>query len=789
MAQSEGAAPARRIKLAVLGGGPAALAAVYYLTLREPNRYDITVYEMSWRLGGKTSSGRQGPEERILEHGLHVLFGGYHNVFDMMLGCYDALSKEAPDAACHFRSFFDALTPREYGVVGDERLGDWRQCDLQFPVNRGVPGDPPLPSTWDLLSVSIQLGIHIWLGPSALRRVQRVLGSVIGYRRKFPNRPRPPAGTPPKNGGDWGVRLAIRLARVMLDRGTRTGRLFLRTCKRVQTVWHAMEVKALRRRGAGQWWTLVDMVLAALIGVNEQRVYAGAGYAVMDAMDFRQWLKHFGATEYTANSPFVRIIYDAAFSYPNGGASAKGRSRPNQRAFLVQSMAAGAALRIIVWMGFTYKGSLFFKMRAGMGEVIHVPLYHLLRSRGVRFKFFHRVKAVKPSFDGDDAVVEEVHLDQIARPKGDEYDPLVRVGDADCWPFEPVRERVNPDDYAAALGAEDFFSPPQHRPVILRRRDESGDDEADTFDKVIFGIPVACIPFVGEDLMKAKRGNWDLQDRVGTTQTVALQLWSKYTLKELGWPDPPPLLSLFWDPLNTWCDMGQVLGREAWPVERRPKMLAYFCGPLPHEWRPGQEKEREDPEVDEEWRDRALNQARGAADTLFEHLSELWPGFGTPNGPGQILHWNVLFDPKNQKGKARLSSQYLRANIDPQERCTLALPGESENRVKPEDTGYANLAVAGDWTANQILAACFEGAVQGGILAARAISDHKELYPIIGSILLNPPQTRPRPSLHPSMPPSSPRPGAGSVPPSVLGVPPGPSKEATPTLGAKRPPT
>ena len=134
---------------------------MYYLTSREPDRYDITVYEMSWRLGGKTSSGRDGPEARILEHGLHVVFGGYHNVFDMMLGCYDALPHRGPGGGHLLSHLFEALTPREYGVVGDERPpGPWHQIDLQFPVNRGVPGDAPLPKTSDLASNFIQLGIH-----------------------------------------------------------------------------------------------------------------------------------------------------------------------------------------------------------------------------------------------------------------------------------------------------------------------------------------------------------------------------------------------------------------------------------------------------------------------------------------------------------------------------------------------------------------------------------------------------------------------------------------------------
>ena len=47
-------APATRQKIAIVGGGMGALTAAYWLT--DPSlggRYDVTVYTMGWRLGGK----------------------------------------------------------------------------------------------------------------------------------------------------------------------------------------------------------------------------------------------------------------------------------------------------------------------------------------------------------------------------------------------------------------------------------------------------------------------------------------------------------------------------------------------------------------------------------------------------------------------------------------------------------------------------------------------------------------------------------------------------------------
>ena len=71
----------------VLGGGIGSLSAVFELTNQKSwqDNYDITVYQMGWRLGGKGASGRdQSDHDRILEHGLHIWFGFYQNAFNMM---------------------------------------------------------------------------------------------------------------------------------------------------------------------------------------------------------------------------------------------------------------------------------------------------------------------------------------------------------------------------------------------------------------------------------------------------------------------------------------------------------------------------------------------------------------------------------------------------------------------------------------------------------------------------------------------------------------------------------
>lgn len=81
-------------KVAVIGGGVGAMTAIYAIT-QTPDwdkKYDITVYQLGWRTGGKGASGRNAEfGQRIEEHGLHVWAGFYQNAFRNMRLCYEQM--------------------------------------------------------------------------------------------------------------------------------------------------------------------------------------------------------------------------------------------------------------------------------------------------------------------------------------------------------------------------------------------------------------------------------------------------------------------------------------------------------------------------------------------------------------------------------------------------------------------------------------------------------------------------------------------------------------------------
>ena len=94
------------IRVAIVGSGCASVTTAFELTRPEhAGKYQVTIYQMGWRMGGKGASGR-GPSGRIEEHGLHVWLGFYENAFRLMRECYAELGRDP--ATCPLATWRDA---------------------------------------------------------------------------------------------------------------------------------------------------------------------------------------------------------------------------------------------------------------------------------------------------------------------------------------------------------------------------------------------------------------------------------------------------------------------------------------------------------------------------------------------------------------------------------------------------------------------------------------------------------------------------------------------------------
>jgi len=212
---------------------------------------------------------------------------------------------------------------------------------------------------------------------------------------------------------------------------------------------------------------------------------------------------------------------------------------------------------------------------------------------------------------------------------------------------------------------------------------------------------------------------------VRSVATQAFQLWLREDEPSLGWPTPGTTVSGYVTPFDTWASMPQLIDTEDWPAGDRPGTIAYFCSVLDAPWPP-----------DGAWCEHAATQhARVRAHAvgfLRHHVGHLLPGVIGPDGG---VRWDLLCGAEGADGEAAFDSQHWRANVDPSDRYVQSLPGSDRFRLRPDESGYDNLFLAGDWTDCGLNAGCIEAAVMSGLVAANAVVGRARFHRIAGAYL------------------------------------------------------
>lgn len=663
-----------RTRIAILGGGPAALATAFELTrtpeLRE--RYEIDLYQIGWRLGGKCASSRnRAIRGRNEEHGLHVLGGFYHNVFEQVRPLYAEWAEVSPATAIPFKNAFRGHNM--FTLMQPDGPG-WRAMRVVLPTNDQTPGVNPAAVT----PAEILNRIVEWLGV-ALRKVARGeppalwLQSVEGWEA-------PPPSPHLDNLADRAETLTADLPPAAEDGAPRppaTGDLLDRILSHAREVQITMQALGEHAPPKGPDWIGVMELLASIVHGFACDRLAERGFNVINDVDAVAWLKRNGASDRAVSCPLFQAGYHYSFAFEDGDLQ-----RPN--------IAAGVGMRGLLRMVFAYHGSVFMHMEGGMGEIVTAPYYEVLKARGVRFHFFHRVEQLIP---GDDGRLAEVRMLVQASPIGgsDAYQPLFahQAGDGapvrHAWPEAPLFEQLADADAARAAGDLEKWidSAGYGAPKVLT----AGTD----FDLCVAAMSIGTLRFTAGPLADASPAWRAMLDSAGVTPTIAAQIWREEPSETYHGVRHDGLMTGYVAPHDTWGDMSFLTGLEQ-PCASgdRPASLSYLCGPIP----PGEGAARID------------RPQRETQDWLTANAPHIFTGLVDAAGGYRV------------EGEIE---RYARINDDPIDLYVRSPSGSIDKRIRPEASGFSNLYLAGDWTRNNFDCGAVETAVLSAKLCSRAI--------------------------------------------------------------------
>ncbi|CAN5607748.1 hypothetical protein BH09ACT7_BH09ACT7_56900 [soil metagenome] len=672
-------------KIAILGGGMAGLSAAWRLSEGDwQDRIEsITVYQRGWRLGGKGASSR-GVNDRIEEHGLHIWLGSYENAFALLRECYAELDRESTDPDCPIRTWDEALAPAEDLGMADRWGNDWLLWSGKFTRNNQLPGEPG--------ATGREFTVVDFL--------QRALQLILDFSDSLSSSPEPRLVR-------WlaMIRTGVLTALVALadQNSSEPVRDFLHAP--LAAVREALDIE--NRPDHQRLWLLLSLLTATARGLIADNLISDPhGFRSINDEEYSHWLLRHGAHPDVLDFSLVRGMYDMVFGYQDGDCD-----RP--------SFAAGLGVMLNGIALFQYKGAFFWKMSAGMGDVIIAPIYQVLRRRGVRFEFFHRVDALH--LDTQRLAIDAITMGrQVALAKDVEhYEPLVRIDGLPVFPAAPLTGQLATSGDWLRESESHFGRREDAETRCLRR----GVD----FDHIVLSASLGMVEMISAELIAARPEWRDMTRSVKTVATQSLQLWMRPDEPTLGWDRPGVTTSGYVAPLDTWASMPQTLWAENWPPEDDPKTVAYFCGVLDVPW-PGAEA-LQDPQALAGYvracRQRVVDTALNYLD---QHVGFYLPGAIDDAGFG----WHLLCGAQGHSGAAALATQHVSVNIDPSDRYVQSVPGSDKHRLRSDESGFDNLVLAGDWTDSGLNAGCIEAAVMSGLQAANALLGRSRFYRIRG---------------------------------------------------------
>lgn len=681
--------PAAPVRVAILGGGMAALAAAFELSSQKG--YEVTIHTLGWRLGGKCASSR-GPNARIQEHGIHGFLGSYYNANVMLSKVYDQLKRDPDGPLPTFKS----------AMVGMDALQMYRgpsrseMLNMEFPRNGLDPANPDAALTIEeLVDALIAWAEGLPTPPG----VHPVLDAIAALWRDVADARLAARAAGAPHGPDHPLLGALEggMARVAEAVGGALG----------------------GSQDYAQYVSIIDWAKGLVKGALVEKVVVN-GFDGLDAQNWKEWLGKYVTFQDTLEQPIALNTVNLAYQYPAGDTGREAL------------MGAGAYLH---WSlrALGYCGHAIYAFAAGTGETVIAPFYQLLKARGVKFEFFSKLTQLNLSADKDSIASVDIDVQATLAPGHADYDPLMKdpPRGLPSWPdrpnFEQLAQGDDPDFRKADL--ESWWT--AWKPVGTKQL-VAGQD----YDKLVFALSVGAVPLVCPPELFTAQPRWkQMVDNLPCVRTQAFQIWLTESREELGFPvaltgHNTALSDTYLPPFDGHCDMSHILPWEGWAPDNMPKSLWYFCDELP-----------DDPEVppfsDHGYPQKMADLVKAnAIDYLNHAMGRLMPrginkarhGVGAP----EALDYSLLVGALPGSGQDAFDTQFWRANIDPTELYVQSPPKSTQYRLKPWDTGFSNLLVAGDWTYTGLNVGSVECAVMSGRLAAYGISGFPALKDIPG---------------------------------------------------------
>ncbi len=292
-----GSAAVRR-KIVILGGGIGALTSAFELTGQPgwEGRYDITIHQLGWRLGGKCASSR-GLNGRIQEHGIHGFLGSYYNTMPMMAACYAELGRAAGEPLATFE---EAFLPESFILMWEWRDRALRRWPLTFPTNAYSPADGTrFVTTQQKLVAALEVVSAIFERHTVNGLAERQLAARTHD-------------------------LVRRLALAIEDAAATIVIL-------IDETWRALTGPLLELVDGNdtlrRLFTVADYIFTIIRGAIVDDL-GGKGYDSIDDQNWSDWLLAHGANPKTVSSPLALNTINLSYQYPTGDTSVPPRWLP-----------------------------------------------------------------------------------------------------------------------------------------------------------------------------------------------------------------------------------------------------------------------------------------------------------------------------------------------------------------------------------------------------------------------------------------------------------------------------